>query len=259
MKETVIGTIQEVKSLIYMLEYLKANHFERSTKIGDLEHREIELAIEKMFGEDSRVKKSTIYRICSFRDLPKRISHKSLNIFTRWCFSGDTNYNNFTELVEDLHSRMDQIDVISDTEAEALLDRLHKKKALAVPTMKTLTADLGEFQVSYKLDEGYIKKIVDTVSIVTGDIVSKRIKENPREFGIYPTKKIYNRVILKEERRQRNIDSIVAKAIEFARGKEASENRVDPDWIVEFFNIAQDCSYENMQYLWAKLLANEIK
>ena len=81
----------------------------------------------------------------------------------------------------------------------------------------------------------------------------------PREFGIYPTKKIYNRILLKEERRQRNIDSIVARAIEFAREREASENPVDPDWIVEFFNITQDCSHEKMQYLWAKILAGEVK
>ncbi|QMU63321.1 MAG: DUF2806 domain-containing protein [Flavobacteriaceae bacterium] len=154
---------------------------------------------------------------------------------------------------------MDQIDLISDTEAESILDRLHKKRALVVPTMKTLTADLGEFQVSYRLDEGYIQKLIKTVSIVTGDIVSKRVKENPREFGIYPTKKIYNRIVLKEERRQRNIDGIVAKVIEFAREKEGSENAVGPDWIIEFFNIAQDCSHENMQYLWAKLLASEVE
>ncbi len=257
MSKKVIQTANEIKSLIYMLEYLKENHFETSSKISDTEYGEIEIAIEKIFGDYSSVKKSTIYRICTFREAPKRISYKSLDVFTRWCFHGDSNYNNFEELVDEIKNQKDVSDLISDKEAKYILEKLYNKSKI-VPISKNITADIGDIQVSFKLGEGYVEKLIQEVSIVTGNLLTQKIKKKPREFGVFPKQSINDRIILKEERRQNNIDRIVVKAIEFARNKEASENSVNPDWIVEFFNIAQDCSHENMQYLWAKLLASEI-
>jgi len=37
-----------------------------------------------------------------------------------------------------------------------------------------------------------------------------------------------------------------------------SDEKVDPDWTVQFFNACQDVSNEEMQSLWSKILAGEV-
>lgn len=67
-----------------------------------------------------------------------------------------------------------------------------------------------------------------------------------------------NRVLQTEVRRQLNIDQIVKKAIDFLPESTKTTESVDSDWIADFFNICQDCSHETLQFLWAKLLADEV-
>jgi len=132
-----------------------------------------------------------------------------------------------------------------------------EKSSVVLQNKKTV-ANLGDIQVAFNIGEGFVEKLVKEVSIFTGNLLEQKIKQNPKDFGLVTKPRINKRLQLKEERRQSNIDNIVAKAIEFAREYEASDDPTDPDWIIEFFNIAQDCSNENMQYLWAKLLASEV-
>jgi uncharacterized repeat protein (TIGR03899 family) len=65
------------------------------------------------------------------------------------------------------------------------------------------------------------------------------------------------RVKAKELRRQQNIESIVEQAAHFLPETVSSE-KVDPDWIVQFFQFSQDIGNEELQSLWAKLLAGEV-
>jgi hypothetical protein len=60
-----------------------------------------------------------------------------------------------------------------------------------------------------------------------------------------------------EIRRQRNIDVIVDQAID-QLPTSVNNQPVDEDWIVQFFNYAQDIGNNEMQQLWAKLLAGEV-
>jgi len=60
-----------------------------------------------------------------------------------------------------------------------------------------------------------------------------------------------------ELRRQRNIESITGKALK-ELPESVSEEKVDEDWIMQFFNYCQDISNEEMQTLWARLLAGEV-
>ncbi|WP_308764314.1 DUF2806 domain-containing protein [uncultured Bacteroides sp.] len=46
---------------------------------------------------------------------------------------------------------------------------------------------------------------------------------------------------------------------EFTEQEEVSSEKVDQDWATRFFNIVEDISDEEMQNLWAKILAGEIK
>lgn len=64
------------------------------------------------------------------------------------------------------------------------------------------------------------------------------------------------RIARRELRRQRNVDSITLKAIDNLP-PEADAIAPDEDWIFDFFDRAQDISNDQMQELWARLLAGE--
>lgn len=61
----------------------------------------------------------------------------------------------------------------------------------------------------------------------------------------------------REALRQENIERIVLQAAHEMPDK-ASKDSVDKDWILQFFDHAQDVCDEEMQILWAKILAGEV-
>jgi Protein of unknown function (DUF2806) len=68
------------------------------------------------------------------------------------------------------------------------------------------------------------------------------------------------RVEYQEQKRQQNIESITATAAsELSQQERVSEEKPDEDWITRFFSSAQDISSEEMQMLWGRVLAGEIK
>ena len=66
-----------------------------------------------------------------------------------------------------------------------------------------------------------------------------------------------DRLVFQEERRQYNIESVVALGMQELPGA-VSDEPVDPDWISRFFAACQDVSHEQLQILWAKILAGEV-
>ena len=64
------------------------------------------------------------------------------------------------------------------------------------------------------------------------------------------------RVSRRETKRQKNIEAITAQAVK-ELPESVSEKPVDEDWVTQFFNHCQDVSNEQMQSLWARLLAGE--
>ncbi len=63
-----------------------------------------------------------------------------------------------------------------------------------------------------------------------------------------------------EQKRQFNIEEITQKAADQLKDvTEVSDEPVDKDWTTRFFNYAQDVSDEEMQNLWAQILAGEVK
>lgn len=69
-----------------------------------------------------------------------------------------------------------------------------------------------------------------------------------------------NRLDYKEQKRQRNIENITAKAAENLESEtEVSDEEVDEDWTTRFFNYAEDISSDEMQEIWARILAGEVK
>jgi Protein of unknown function (DUF2806) len=69
-----------------------------------------------------------------------------------------------------------------------------------------------------------------------------------------------NRLHFQEENRQDNLDNITSLAVNYLFDQqEIPEERPDKDWTTRFFNHAQDVSSEEMQDIWARILAGEVK
>ena len=70
---------------------------------------------------------------------------------------------------------------------------------------------------------------------------------------------IEQRIQFQEEKRQANIMSVVAKAASLEEGREVEPSEPDHDWTARFFTEVQDVSSEEMQSLWARVLAGEVE
>lgn len=106
------------------------------------------------------------------------------------------------------------------------------------------------------------------------EIVSKTINNNidvPIKYendGITidssSTEEILKRANIREKynalRKQINIDSIIVKAYnEFDNEEYITNQKVDQDWVLNFFNNAGNISDEYIQKIWSKILIGEIK
>ncbi len=88
---------------------------------------------------------------------------------------------------------------------------------------------------------------------------TKAIIEGNTEKAEY-LDKISNRLVNKETKRQKNIEEVVSTAGRILEAeKDVSKEPVNPDWTTRFFDIVQDVSDDEMQFLWGQILAGEIK
>lgn len=72
-------------------------------------------------------------------------------------------------------------------------------------------------------------------------------------------KRTQARMAYQELAKQENIENVCQKAYEILEHEDTcSADPVDKDWINRFFNSVQDISDEDMQEIWAKILADEI-
>ena len=72
-------------------------------------------------------------------------------------------------------------------------------------------------------------------------------------------KGIEQRIEFQERKRQANIASVVSGAATELGDKEVPDREPDPDWTARFFEDVQDISSEDMQNIWAKILAGEVE
>lgn len=116
-----------------------------------------------------------------------------------------------------------------------------------------------------------ITKLIETVSTAIGNIClpKQMIRVAKAESEVMKIKahseadvsqiewRAKQRINQLEMRRQSNVESIVSNAIS-QLPPEVDPLPVDEDWVIRFFNVSQDFSNQEMQQLWAKLLAGEI-
>lgn len=81
--------------------------------------------------------------------------------------------------------------------------------------------------------------------------------------GDYPialSERVQERLNFQNERKQVNIEQVAAIAAEELKDQEpVTDEPVNTDWATRFFRIVEDISNEEMQELWGKILAREIK
>ena len=70
---------------------------------------------------------------------------------------------------------------------------------------------------------------------------------------------ITERIQYQEQKRTANIKSVVSKAAHMLEDKEVPDTEPDHDWTARFFSEVQDVSSEDIQILWAKILAGEVQ
>lgn len=121
-----------------------------------------------------------------------------------------------------------------------------------------------------------IEKLVETISNATG-LTARGIRKNADAESYAAIKKaktetevellklqgeekIAQYVLERNKQKVENVEEIVSKAKQqFAPNEKVSEEPVEKDWMNRFLNIAEEISDEEMQDLWGRVLAGEIK
>lgn len=117
-------------------------------------------------------------------------------------------------------------------------ERMAKAKAKEIEIISGAISDNLSLPVGY--DDG-------TISITTkdaNDLVTRA----------------QNRFLFQEMKKQQNIESVVSNAYSELKAVDSvNDTPVEEDWISEFFDCVANVSSEEMQILWGKLLAGEVK
>ncbi len=133
-----------------------------------------------------------------------------------------------------------------------------------------------------KIDGKPLEKLIDVISKGIGTIYRPRAIRKDAEAKAYEIEiierakskaiaegkeidadtydRIQERLLHKETKRQNNIDNVSQIAVEqLVQEQIVSEDPVDEDWTLRFFNIVEDVSDGEMQQLWGRILAGEVK
>ncbi|MYF45076.1 MAG: DUF2806 domain-containing protein [Rhodobacteraceae bacterium] len=70
---------------------------------------------------------------------------------------------------------------------------------------------------------------------------------------------VSERIQFQEQKRLANAKSVIFKAAQELGDKEVPDQEPDHDWTARFFSFVQDVSSEEMQILWAKILAGQVE
>jgi hypothetical protein len=111
-----------------------------------------------------------------------------------------------------------------------------------------------------------IEKIADAIGVIYAPYQVKRMARaevKAEEIKALAKIKIgkleiraLRRFVQEEARKQSNIENITSKSLPDL-GKNAKPDEIEDDWIVNFFDKAKLISDDDMQNLWAKILAGE--
>ena len=97
----------------------------------------------------------------------------------------------------------------------------------------------------------------DRIKAIESAKTEALLTENAERYNALSS--IEQRIIHKEEKRQRNIEKVIGVAAQTIEDElHVSSEPVNPDWTTRFFDIIQDISDDEMQDLWGRILAGEV-
>jgi len=150
-------------------------------------------------------------------------------------------------------------------------EALEVAKALVEPTMKLLDMVGGAIGTVY--EPRHKRKMADATAYeinVIGEAMRKAadmpivydqngVAINSEDFNRL-MQRAGTRLVLQETIKQHNIESVIDNAYELLEKEEqCSEEPIDQGWVNRFFDSVADVSDEDLQQLWGKVLAGEIK
>lgn len=106
------------------------------------------------------------------------------------------------------------------------------------------------------------QKFPGTINYEAGGIIieSSSNQERPIVPEADTGQRVVARIAYQEAKKQSNIEHITRQAAEELRSeREIASQKPDSDWITRFFRIAEDITTDDMQILWGKILAGEVK
>jgi uncharacterized repeat protein (TIGR03899 family) len=113
-----------------------------------------------------------------------------------------------------------------------------------------------------KFKSKQIRRIADAkayeIKVISKTETKAKIADTKAEFEL--ELQLTERLQHIETKRQKNLNSINYIAAEqLEQETDVSDEPLDEDWITRFFNLAQDVSNQEMQGIWARILAGEVK
>lgn len=117
----------------------------------------------------------------------------------------------------------------------------------------------GEVTAQNILAEGQ-SSALQTIASAQADARARLTSSNAAIRGeLTIAETVEQRIQFQEEKRQGNIGAVVRQAAAQLGGKDVPDQEPDHDWTARFFSEIQDVSSEEMQLLWAKVLAGEVE
>ena len=143
--------------------------------------------------------------------------------------------------------------------------------ALVSPANKLIDAVTGAIGKAYQ--PRHIRKVAEA-KVHEINVVGQALRDNADVPIVYDkgelslnttdfdefVKRTQSRLAYQELQKQQNIENVADKAYELLENEtECSSEPISQDWMTRFFNSVEDISNEDMQILWSRILAGEIK
>ena len=127
--------------------------------------------------------------------------------------------------------------------------------------LKRLSKERAEqIKLSSDVASGYGEIKTLEYSGVDMKLVYQKQFENNSEVSLELLEASQARVIKREARRQFNIESTIEMAAnEFSDSETVADEKLNQEWIDRYFNSIEDVTDKDLQSVWAKILADEIK
>jgi len=248
----------ELPALVFLMDQLLRKEFKNGFE--KITGKQIQAFLNEADSVGSNTKSITIGPVKQMLELSKfdnryRPAYTSIEFLLEIYVGKQMDFKEYaTEYAQLISRHFDTLDY-------TILKVNPEKNELVEGYQPTQVLNLGtQTGIQINLDQGAVASLLKSIAFRFGDMLAETpgMSKLPQMMREYESERVFKRIYRTEEVRQTNSDNIVAKAIVFAKDFEFSDHIVDQDWMSEFFNISQDCSNETMQFLWAKILANEV-